>query len=108
MALVGLVVLIGAVVWGGGDSSRTTGRAAGGNDGPLAQQAVPAYDSGGACQLLDYGMIYQALGLNFSIAASSRAGGHLHLLVLVGVAFPDLSLSVTSTKADDKVFKDAT
>jgi hypothetical protein len=67
---------------------------------------LPAFDAGGACQLLDYGTIQQKTGLVFSVAAAAQQGDTFTCLVQPsGVNYPDLALSVTATTADEKVFQ---
>jgi hypothetical protein len=73
---------------------------------PLATQ-WPAAVSGGACQLLDYDGIADALGVRFDVAAASRQGDTYTCVVQNSKASrPDLALAVTKTTADAAIFRD--
>jgi hypothetical protein len=68
--------------------------------------ATPAFETGGACQLLDYEAIQQSLGTVFSVAAAAKQGETFTCVVQQrGVTLPDLTLSVTGTSADEKAFQ---
>jgi hypothetical protein len=79
--------------------------------GPTA----PAAEAGGACQLLDFGMVNAKLGLNLSVAAGAQQDNTFScVLQAAGASYPDLVLSVSTTTIDKDVFgsmiqpKDAT
>ncbi|MEV8512856.1 hypothetical protein [Dactylosporangium sp. NPDC051484] len=76
---------------------------------------APAAAAGGACQLLDFGMVNAKLGLNLSVAAgASQDNTFSCVLQASGASYPDLVLSVSSTTIGADVFgsmiqpKDAT
>lgn len=72
---------------------------------PVATQ-WPASVAGGACQLLDYDGIADALGVRFDVAAASRQGSTNTCVVQRGEADrPDLVLAVTKTTADAAIFR---
>lgn len=72
---------------------------------PVATQ-WPASVAGGACQLLDYDGIADALGVRFDVAAASRQGDTYTCVVQRGEANrPDLTLAVTETTADAAIFR---
>jgi hypothetical protein len=72
-----------------------------------AVATFPAAAAGGACQLLDYGVIEEVLGVRFDVAAASRHKGTQTCVVQAeGAARPDLLASVTGTTADAAVFAD--
>ncbi|MEQ4303182.1 hypothetical protein ABNF97_17635 [Plantactinospora sp. B6F1] len=68
---------------------------------------LPASAAGGACQLVEYAAIEQAIGTRFEVAAASRHG-KTDTCVLRGEAEarPELALSVTPTTADGSIFAD--
>ncbi|MBN1174942.1 MAG: hypothetical protein JXA67_22480 [Micromonosporaceae bacterium] len=71
-------------------------------------QVLPAYEAGGACQLLDYDTIQRTIGLSFSVAAAAQRGETYTCLVQQrGISYPDLALSVSSTIADEKALQTA-
>lgn len=66
----------------------------------------PAAAAGGVCQLLDYAVIRKILGAQFDLAAASRSGATRTCVVQAGgVSRPDLSLSVTKTTADARIYR---
>lgn len=66
---------------------------------------APAAEAGGACKLLNYGVIQQHVRVEFGIAASAQSEAtYTCLLQPRGSTFPDLALSVTATASDDKAF----
>ncbi len=66
----------------------------------------PAATAGGACQLLDYGTVEQAVGTSFDVAAGSQQDAtYTCVLQNTGLTVPDLSLAVTPTSADPAVFR---
>jgi hypothetical protein len=65
----------------------------------------PAASEGGACYLLDYGVIEQVLGVSFDVAAASNADDtSTCVLQQVTGSYPDLTLAVTPSIADAGVF----
>lgn len=76
--------------------------------GPAARVVrLPAAAAGGACQLLDYPAIEQAIGIRFEVAAASRHGKtNTCVLRVEATARPELALSVTATTADASIFAD--
>ncbi|WP_432987010.1 hypothetical protein [Dactylosporangium sp. CA-233914] len=74
---------------------------------PAAAQSstAPAAAAGGACQLLDYGMVNAKLGLNLSVAAgASMDNTFTCVLQAAGASYPDLVLSVSTTTIGADVF----
>lgn len=66
----------------------------------------PAAAAGGACQLLDYGIVEQTVGLSFEVAGGGQQDAtYTCVLQRTGVTVPDLSLAVTPTSADPVVFR---
>ncbi|MCX4385953.1 hypothetical protein OG777_03305 [Micromonospora peucetia] len=66
---------------------------------------VAAASSGGACRLLDFGVIEQHAGFRFDVAAASRTGDSHTCVVRAGrAALPELTLSVTETSIDAATF----
>jgi hypothetical protein len=67
----------------------------------------PASASGGACQLLDYPVIEQAIGIRFDVAAATKQEKTYTCVVQAKAASrPDLALSVTATSVDASIFAD--
>jgi hypothetical protein len=67
---------------------------------------LPASAAGGACALLDYSVIEQAIGVRFDVSAASQVRQTSTCVVRSEkVERPDLTLSVTATSADASVFK---
>ncbi|MFC6017173.1 hypothetical protein ACFP2T_13275 [Plantactinospora solaniradicis] len=68
---------------------------------------LPASAAGGACQLLEYKVVEQAIGTQFEVSAASRHG-KTDTCVLRAEADPrpELALSVTPTTADAAIFAD--
>jgi hypothetical protein len=80
-----------------------------------AATTAKAADGGGACQLLDFGMVNAKLGLNLSVAAGAQLDNTFScVLQASGASYPDLVLSVSTTTIGGDVFgtmiqpKDAT
>ncbi|WP_433057554.1 hypothetical protein [Dactylosporangium sp. CS-033363] len=73
---------------------------------PAAQASTaPAAAAGGACQLLDFGMVNAKLGLNLSIAAGASMDNTFScVLQAAGGSYPDLVLSVSTTSIGADVF----
>ncbi|MGI5244566.1 hypothetical protein [Dactylosporangium sp. CA-139066] len=87
---------------------------AGANPSAPATTAKAA-DAGGACQLLDFGMVNAKLGLNLSVAAGAQQDNTFScVLQAAHASYPDLVLSVSTTTIGADVFgtmiqpKDAT
>ncbi|MEV1287031.1 hypothetical protein [Micromonospora sp. NPDC049679] len=68
---------------------------------------VPASAAGGACYLLDFGMIEQTTGSRFEVSVATQQEQTFTCLARGKTeARPDLVLSVTATSADAAIFKD--
>jgi hypothetical protein len=66
---------------------------------------APAAAGGGACQLLDFGMVNAKLGLDLSVAAGATQDNTFSCVLQAGGAsYPDLVLSVSTTTIDAAVF----
>ncbi len=66
----------------------------------------PAAAAGRACQLLDYDQVSQLIGTRFDTAAGADAASTLTCaLTMAGADFPDLTLAVSPTDADELIFK---
>lgn len=88
-------------------SAGSTGaRATGGKPSPSTSPhlaPLPVVEVGGACELLTYEMIRDKIGVEFEVAAAAQKGGTLTCVVQRrGTEYPDLTLSVTGTTADQK------
>ncbi|MEU9506641.1 hypothetical protein AB0D32_10220 [Micromonospora sp. NPDC048170] len=71
---------------------------------PVAADVVAA-SSGGACRLLDFGVIEQHAGVRFDVAAASETGDSHTCVVRAGqAALPELTLTVTETSIDAATF----
>ncbi|MGW0433185.1 hypothetical protein ACWDV4_11680 [Micromonospora sp. NPDC003197] len=86
----------------------------GGEDASPARVAVPvpeavelpASNAGGACELLDYPTVEQALSIRFDVAAASqRKQTYTCVLRTEAADQPDLTLSVTDISMDATGFK---
>lgn len=74
----------------------------------LKPTRLPAAQAGGACQLLDYAVIEQMLGLVFDVAAGGRHDAtYTCVLQPTAATVPDLSLAVTPSTATPVVFRSA-
>lgn len=72
-----------------------------------APQLRPAALEGGACQLIEFEKVSQALGQSYTIAAAAKKDKTNTCVVRTELApLPEVVLSVTPTKADPAVFKD--
>lgn len=72
---------------------------------PVARQPRPAAEAGGACVLLDYGLIDDALGVRFDVAASGKQGKTSTCVIRSSEAIlPDLVLTVSPSTAEASVF----
>jgi hypothetical protein len=97
LALVSLVLACGVVLSG------CSGEA--GADPGSQFPHYPAAAAGGACLLLDYDTINEAIGVRFDTAGASRRDDTYTCAVTQrGASYPDLTLSVTPTKADELIF----
>ncbi|KAB1162171.1 hypothetical protein F6X68_00930 [Micromonospora sp. AMSO12t] len=66
---------------------------------------VAAASSGGACRLLDFGVIEQHAGVRFDVAAASATGDSHTCVVRAGQeTLPELTLTVTRTSIDAATF----
>jgi len=87
-----------------GCTDRSASANQGRGPGPVPKVA-PIEAAGGACQLLDYDTMKQILGLTFEIAAAAQSGDTFTCVTQVRRrSFPDLTLSVTASAADETVF----
>ncbi|WP_433614216.1 hypothetical protein ACQP2P_07740 [Dactylosporangium sp. CA-139114] len=69
---------------------------------------APAAAAGGACQLLDFGMVNAKLGLNLSVAAGASMDNSFSCVLQTAAgSYPDLVLSVTTTTIGADVFSSA-
>lgn len=72
-----------------------------------AEERIPVAEAGGVCKLLSYETAARGTGVEFDVAA---AGKHQKsstcVLQVYGHAYPDLTLTVSPTKADTKHFYD--
>jgi hypothetical protein len=79
--------------------------AAGCADGAAAAPGWPAGAAGGACQLLDYGVVTDATGTRFDTAGAAQADEtYTCALTQQANQFPDLILAVTASHADVVIF----
>lgn len=68
------------------------------SDHPASAKPEPASLAGGACLLLDYATINNALGTNFDVAASAdKSDSYTCVVQSSSASFPDLTLSITAT-----------
>jgi hypothetical protein len=66
---------------------------------------VAAASSGGACRLLDFGVIEQHTGFRFDVAAASETGdSHTCVARAEQATLPELALTVTETSIDAATF----
>lgn len=73
---------------------------------PSVPVPKPASLAGGACLLLDYGVIKAALGIEFNVAASADKSGTFTCVVQDSQAsYPDLTLAITATDLAASDFK---
>lgn len=74
---------------------------------PATSPEVPAADAGGACELLDYESIRLALDVSFDVAAAADSGRTDSCVVRSSDdELPDLTLTLSPTKAGSEVFLD--
>lgn len=70
------------------------------------RRSWPAAAAGGACHLLDFATVGEAIGVNFDTAgASEKDETYTCALTEAGQSYPDLVLAVTATKIDKTVFE---
>jgi hypothetical protein len=100
---VGLVLLLAGTA--------CTGRASGAPRAPAGAHPVPsaarqpAEAAGGACLLLDFAQVVDAIGVDFEVSAASNSGDtYTCVLRRVEAELPDLALAVSPTLADPTVF----
>lgn len=75
---------------------------------PFVLPVEPAAKAGGACRLLDFAVIKQTTGIQFTVAVATNHRSTQTCLLQAGAdSRPDLVLSVTPTTADPDVFADA-
>jgi hypothetical protein len=102
IAATGLVVAV-ALTTGG--CARAGADPAGAAVTTASPTRLPAATQGGACYLLDYGVIEQVLGVAFDVAAAGTADDTFTcVLQQLAGTYPDLTLAVTRTGADADVF----
>lgn len=102
--IVGPLVAVVSGCGGSSESSDASGQAA--SPSPTWVYVLPAYEAGGACELLDYDTISSAIGIQFAVAAAAQEGETYTCIVQqAGVSYPDLTLSVANTTADAKAFQ---
>jgi hypothetical protein len=84
----------------------TTGPDSSGPDPtPFVLPVEPAASAGGACRLLDFAVIKQATGIQFTVAVATTHRSTQTCVLQPGAdSRPDLTLSITPTKADPKYF----
>jgi hypothetical protein len=71
-----------------------------------AESIPPAASAGGACQLLDFGVLERRLGAHYTVAASAAKDSTLTCVVrTAGSAYPEITLSVAPSIADANVFR---
>ncbi|ASW54150.1 hypothetical protein [Plantactinospora sp. KBS50] len=85
-----------------------------GNDGSAEPAAVPppttvnmpAASAGGACELLDFASAAKAVGVSFDVSGATEVNGTQSCVLRSQQAqAPDLTLSISKTKADVAIFK---
>lgn len=109
LAAVGLVGLAGCGTTPQNQEERAATRSA--SPTPSASASKPAVErrpvaeSGGACKLLSYQLVADATGVDFDVAAAGKHDkSSTCVLQVYGHEYPDLTLTITSTKADAKAF----
>jgi hypothetical protein len=77
-----------------------------GNDASADPGEWPPSAAGGACPLLDYDAVAERLGTRFDTAGGGRAGKtQTCALTQKGRDYPDLTLAVTPSKANEDIFE---
>lgn len=75
---------------------------------PFVLSVEPAAKAGGACRMLDFALIKQTTGVQFTVAVATTHKSTQTCVLQAGAdSRPDLVLSVTPTTADSDVFADA-
>jgi hypothetical protein len=101
--LLRLLPAVAALALAAGCDVLTDEPAPGSSDSPEPQVAAIA---GGACQLLDFAVIEQALGVRFDVsAAAQQEATYTCVLQKTAGSLPDLLLIVTPTSADTPIFR---
>jgi hypothetical protein len=78
----------------------------GDGDASGATSGWPASAAGPACQLLEYEVVAAHLGIRFDTAGGGRKDKTITCaLTQAGQEYPDLTLAVTTTGADEVIFK---
>jgi hypothetical protein len=73
---------------------------------PLTIERPAAASAGGACQLLDYTVVEQAIGVRFEVAAAAQQDAtYTCVLQQAAASLPDLLLVVTSSNVDTSIFR---
>lgn len=86
-------------------SAAPTGSAGPSGPGPRPTR-WPAAAAGGACQLLDYGVVEEVIGLVFDVAAGGQQEAtYTCVLQRIGSSVPDLTLTVTPSNASPAIFR---
>ncbi|GAA1764989.1 hypothetical protein [Luedemannella helvata] len=99
----GLVVAALLTVLSGGCDK---GAAAAPTEPPPRTYAASA--AGGACQLLDFAVINETLGVTFDIAgAASKDHTFTCAITKAGSTYPDLTFSLAATGSDPTIYKQA-
>lgn len=71
-----------------------------------APSVVPAANAGGACQLLDFGLLERMLGAHYTVAAAAGKETTLTCVArTVSAPYPQVTLSVAPSIADVAVFQ---
>jgi hypothetical protein len=95
-----LAVLLGVLLAGS-----ACGRHAAADPGDDVVRPWPAAVAGGACQLLEFDSIARQIGTRFDTAGAGQRGEtYTCALTIAGTAYPDLTLAVTASDADEVVF----
>lgn len=72
---------------------------------PAPPSTAPAAAAGGACRLLDFGIVNTKLGLDLSVAAAAaQENSFTCVLQANGAGYPDLVLSVSTTTIGPDTF----
>lgn len=73
---------------------------------PSPSPVAPAALAGGACQLLDFGVLERLLGEHYTVAAAAGKDTTLTCVArTAGAAYPEVTLSVAPSIADAAVFR---
>jgi hypothetical protein len=75
---------------------------------PFVLSVEPAAKAGGACRMLDYAVIRQTTGVQFTVAVATTHRSTQTCVLQAGAeSRPDLTLSITPTTADSGVFAES-